>query len=222
MTELVSVVFNRKEIITIYSIFHNLKPNKQELIINVAIKEFVQSGFEKASTNEIVKRANISKGSLFNYFNSKKDLYIYLINHSTEIIEEMYEQIDLNETDIFKRIEKTGIQKWHIQQRFPHVFNFLASVIQEESSEVKEIIEQKVDPIYEQGLEKMYDGIDYSKFREDIDIEKAIEILTWTMYGFGEKGLKQIKSFENISDFGEQYLEEWKIYSDILKCSFYK
>lgn len=134
----------------------------------------------------------------------------------------MYEQIDLNETDIFKRIEKTGIQKLHIQRRFPHVFDFLASVIQEESNEVKEIIEQKVDPIYEQGLEKMYDGIDYSKFREDIDIEKAIEILTWTMYGFGEKGLKQIKSFENISDFGEQYLEEWKIYSNILKCSFYK
>ena len=36
--------------------------------------EFAQSGFEKASTNEIVKRSNISKGSLFNYFNSKKDL----------------------------------------------------------------------------------------------------------------------------------------------------
>ncbi|WP_442961067.1 helix-turn-helix domain-containing protein [Pseudogracilibacillus sp. SO30301A] len=34
--------------------------------MNAAIMEFVQSGFERASTNEIVKRANISKGSLFN------------------------------------------------------------------------------------------------------------------------------------------------------------
>src|SRR5699024_1243024 len=100
--------------------------------------------------------------------------------------------------------------------------DFLASVIQEASNEVKEIIEQKVDPIYEQGLEKMSDGIDYSKFREDIDIEKALEILTWTMNGFGEKGLKQIKSYEKISYFEDLYLEEWKIYSDILKCSFYK
>lgn len=66
-------------VLIIYSKFNNLKPEKQKQIINTAIKELVRNGFEKASTNEIVKRANISKGSLFNYFNSKKDLYLYLI-----------------------------------------------------------------------------------------------------------------------------------------------
>src|SRR5690625_5398364 len=70
---------------TIYSKFINLKSDKQKEIINAAIMEFVQSGFEKASTNEIVKRSNISKGSLFNYFNSKKDLYVYLIEYSVQI-----------------------------------------------------------------------------------------------------------------------------------------
>src|SRR5699024_1641414 len=108
-----------------------------------------------------------------------------------------------------------GIQKLHIQQRFPRVFDFLASTIQEESDEAKEIIKQKVDPIYEQGLEKMYDCIDYSKFRKDIDIEKAIEILNWTMFGFGEKGLKQINSFENLREFGEKYLKDWNRSEDI-------
>ena len=184
--------------------------------------EFVQSGFEKASTNEIVKRANISKGSLFNYFNSKKDLYVYLIEYSVQVIEGILEQIDLNETDIFKRIENIGLKKLHIQQKFPQVFDFLLSATKEESPEVKEMIMQKVDPITENSTKKMYEQIDYSKFREGIDIEKAIEILNWTMFGFGEKGLKQVSSFENISEFGEQYLREWKRYSDILKDSFYK
>jgi len=184
--------------------------------------EFVQSGFEKASTNEIVKRANISKGSLFNYFNSKKDLYVYLIEYSVQIIELIVEQIDLNETDIFKRIENIGLKKLHTQQKFPQVFDFLVSTKQEESAEVKEIIKQKVEPIYDKSKKKMYEQIDYSKFREGIDIEKAIEILNWTMFGFGEKGLKQINTFEHISEFGEQYLKEWGSYSEILKYSFYK
>lgn len=184
--------------------------------------EFVQSGFDRASTNEIVKRANISKGSLFNYFNSKKDLYVYLIEYSTQIIEGIVEQIDLNETDIFKRIENIGLKKLHIQQRFPQVFDFLLAATEEESAEVKEIIKQKVDPIYEKSTKKMYDQIDYSKFREGLNIEKAIEILNWTMFGFGEKGLKEINTFENISEFGEQYLREWESYSKILKDSFYK
>lgn len=206
----------------IYTKFINLKSDKQKEIINAAIKEFVQSGFEKASTNEIVKRANISKGSLFNYFNSKKDLYVYLIEYSVQIIEGIVEEIDLNETDLFKRIENIGLKKLHIQQKSPQVFDFLVSTKQEELAEIKEIIEEKVEPIYEKSRKKMYEQIDYAKFREGIDIEKAIEILNWTMFGFGEKGLKQINTFENVDEFGAQYLKEWARYSEILKMSFYK
>lgn len=206
----------------IYSKFYTIHAAKQERIINAAIKEFVLSGFEKASTNEIVKDANISKGSLFHYFNSKKDLYVYLIDYSVQIIEQFMERIDIDETDVFKRIEDVGLQKMYIHQKYPQIFDFLAACMQEESSEVRKMIKQKVDPIYEHGTKKIYENIDYSKFREGLDIEKAIEILNWTMFGFGEKGLRQIDSFENIGDFGELYLEEWKRYSDILKCSFYK
>ena len=208
--------------LTIHSRFNNLKAEKQKLIMNAAIKEFVQNGFDKGSTNEIIKRANISKGSLFNYFNSKKDLYVYLIEHCVQVIEWFFGQIDVSETDLFKRIEDIGLQKMHIHQTYPQVFDFLAASIQEESPEVKDIIKQKVDPIYDEGTKIVYDNIDYSLFRDDIDIEKAIEILNWTMFGFGDKGLKQIDSFENIRDFGEQYLQEWKQYADILKGSFYK
>ena len=113
-----------KETILIYTKFNNLTIEKQEVIINAAIKEFVQSGFEKASTNEIVKEASISKGSLFNYFNNKKDLYVYLMEYSVRVIEHMYSQIDFQETDVFKRIENVGFQKLRIQQRYPQVFDF--------------------------------------------------------------------------------------------------
>lgn len=191
-------------------------------IINAAIKEFVNNSYEKASTNQIVKKANISKGSLFNYFNNKKDLYVYLIDYGVEIIECFYEQIDLNETDLFKRIENIGLQKFYIHQKYPHVFDFLASLIQEESTEVKDVIQQKVDPIYMEGKDKIYKNIDYSKFREDIDIKKAIDIMNWVMSGFSEASLNQIDSFENISEFGDIYYKEWRRYAEILKYSFYK
>src|SRR5699024_9555435 len=101
-------------------------------------------------------------GSLFNYFNSKKDLYVYLVEHGVQVIERFYERIDVSETDLFKRIENIGLQKLHIHQAFPHAFDFLASSIQEESPEVKEIIKQKVDPIYDKGTKIVYNNIDYS------------------------------------------------------------
>jgi len=209
----------RKGVILINSIFNSLNSEKQELIINAAIKEFVKSGFEKASTNEIVKESKISKGSLFNYFNSKKNLYLYLIEYVVQIVEKIYEQIDLNETDIFKRIEKLGLKKLHIQRRFPQVFDFLTSLTYEESDEVKDDIKHKVNFIVDEGLGKLYENIDYSKFREGIDIQKAIDILNWTMFGFAERAVNQLNTFEEV---GEQYIKEWESYSKILKYSFYK
>lgn len=206
----------------IYSKFNNLKPEKQKQIINAAIKEFVRNGFEKASTNEIVKRANISKGSLFNYFNSKKDIYLYLIEYSSKAIVNLNEEIDLSETDLFKRIERVALQKFYVQQKYPQAFEFLASTKQEESVEVKDIIKQRLNPIYNQAINKLYKDIDYSKFREGVDIEKAIEILNWTMFGVGEKGLKELFTFDDIGRFGEKYLEEWNVYAELLKYSFYK
>lgn len=201
------------------SLFKSLKVEKQERIINAAIKEFVQSGFDKASTNEIVKEAGISKGSLFNYFNNKKDLYFYLIEHSVQVIERIYDLIDLNEPDIFIRLEKLGFKKLEIQRKYPQVFDFLFSLTQEESDEVRKEIKQKIDSIFNQGLALVYEKIDYSKFRDDIDIQKAIEILTWTMRGFGEKAINQLSTMEEV---GEEYLKEWEIYSKMLKDSFYK
>ncbi|SHG61001.1 hypothetical protein [Ornithinibacillus halophilus] len=110
----------------------------------------------------------------------------------------------------------------HIQKNYPLVFDFLASTVKEESAEIKDFIKQKVDPIYENGTKIIYQDIDYSKFRDDIDIEKAIEILNWTMFGFGDKAIEQINTFKDIGDFGEQYLKEWEKYSELLKMSFYK
>ncbi len=178
----------------------------------------MQSGFEKASTNKIVRGANISKGSLFHYFRSKKDLYLYLIEYSLEVVEQIYEQIDIQERDLFKRIEKLGLKKLQIQRKFPHVFDFLTSIVQEESEEVKNEIRQKVQFIFEEGFKRIYEEIDYSKFRQGIDVQKAIDILTWTMYGFAERAIHQLDTFE---DVGEQYSKEWEGYSKILKQSFY-
>jgi len=48
-----------------FSKFLNIQQEKQEHILDAAMKEFAQKGFENASTNEIVKEAGISKGLFY-------------------------------------------------------------------------------------------------------------------------------------------------------------
>lgn len=60
--------------------FLNLDSEKQNRILNAAINEFAEKGYENASTNEIVKDAGISKGLLFHYFKIRSNyFYFYMI-----------------------------------------------------------------------------------------------------------------------------------------------
>ena len=49
--------------------------NKHELIINAAIKVFARDGLEKGKIADIAKEAGIGKGTVYEYFRSKEDIF---------------------------------------------------------------------------------------------------------------------------------------------------
>jgi len=59
--------------------FLNLPEKKRNTIINAAIDEFAQYGLENGSTNRIVANSGISKGSFYQYFEDKQDVFMYLL-----------------------------------------------------------------------------------------------------------------------------------------------
>ena len=60
--------------------FFNLPEEKRQNIYNIAIDEFSNKPYEKVSISQIVSRAKIAKGSFYQYFEDKEDLYTYLID----------------------------------------------------------------------------------------------------------------------------------------------
>jgi len=64
--------------------FFNLPEEKRRLILNLAIEEFAERDYRSASISNIVARAGIAKGSLYQYFEDKRDLYLYLIQLAGE------------------------------------------------------------------------------------------------------------------------------------------
>jgi TetR/AcrR family transcriptional regulator len=60
--------------------FFNLPPEKREAITQIAINEFAECEFNDVSISRIVERAGIAKGSFYQYFEDKKDLFFYLLD----------------------------------------------------------------------------------------------------------------------------------------------
>jgi len=62
------------------STFDNLPESKKQAIIIAARQEFAAVPFAEASINRIIKSANISRGSFYQYFENKVDLVCHLLS----------------------------------------------------------------------------------------------------------------------------------------------
>jgi TetR/AcrR family transcriptional regulator len=98
--------------------FTKLPAEKQAKILDMAINEFAQHGFESANVNDIASNAGISIGSMYNYFGSKTDLYLTVVQVGAETLKSALEEIVNQESDLFNRIEKIirAIQSYSRQQ----------------------------------------------------------------------------------------------------------
>lgn len=59
--------------------FFNLPEDKRNLINSAAVHEFSQANYNTASINQICRRSNVAKGSFYQYFTDKLDLYVYIM-----------------------------------------------------------------------------------------------------------------------------------------------
>lgn len=83
--------------------FEKIRESKRELIMNTALEEFAENGYHVTSISKISKRANISKGLIYNYFKSKEDLLKSIIYRGLKIVAELFDpkgKDDVKEDDI--------------------------------------------------------------------------------------------------------------------------
>ena len=206
-----------------FSKFFNLEKEKQDRIINAAIKEFAEKGYDRASTNEIVKEAGISKGLLFHYFQNKKQLFLFLFDYCYElVIDEFYKKINLQETDFFMRMRQAVMVKMEMLTTYPDIFKFMQGVFLEESAEIKLEFDKKKTELTHINLEKVYEGIDFSKFRDDVDLAKIIKIINWTFEKMSDEAFAQAKLSPNHEINYQMIQAEAEEYFEVMIKCFYK
>ena len=68
--------------------------NRISVIIDAAINEFLEKGYEKASMESIAKRSELSKGGLYHHFKSKTDILFAVNLKFMEPVSEMIGKIE--------------------------------------------------------------------------------------------------------------------------------
>lgn len=200
--------------------FKNIDIEKKDQIINSALEEFSKNRFEKASTNNIVKNANISKGLLYYYFKSKKELYEYLQTFVIKIfINALKDKIDWNESDIIERIKQIIMIKLEVANRYPYIINFFNMLFRNKSpQEIRKITLGSSQELYNKIY---YHNIDYTKFKDNTDVARVTNIIRLTLEKFAEEQQEKARATNSDIDV-KAYMNELNNYMDILRDAFYK
>jgi AcrR family transcriptional regulator len=218
-----SIFKERRERMT--TTFHNVEPDKQQRIIEVAMKHFAEAGYKDASTNKMVKEAGIGKGMLFYYFKTKYDLYIYLVHYGLDVMEqEFFNQVDLSEGDFIERMYQIAKQKMHVFKHHPHLMTFLQTVLlySKENQPLPPELIARYETLVKEGMQKVYQNIDVSYFKEQMDAEKAMRLIEWSIGGYQQTLTEQLKQQVLTDALIDQYWDDFYGYLAVLKQAYYK
>lgn len=86
--------------------FYNLPEEKRQRVTEAIVDEFANAEDDKVSINRIVQKANISRGSFYQYFDDKLDLVEVLIrSYLNLVIDDLRRAIISSDGDIFYTFE---------------------------------------------------------------------------------------------------------------------
>lgn len=163
--------------------FLNLPEEKRKVIVDAAIEEFAEYGLENASTNRIVANSGISKGSFYQYFEDKQDVFMYLLSVLEQEKLEYFKDkrppsVNMDTFGYFRWMIKTGME---FNSAYPSLVQAISRVMFGEGmyygNTFADIRERTL-----QGLRSMIkQAIERGEVDPSVDVDLAVMIMeTWS------------------------------------------
>lgn len=152
--------------------FVNLDTRKKRLITESFLREFTIKSYDEASITVVVKELGIAKGSVYQYFDNKLDLYMHLIEVCSNVKMQYIASLKRTDySDFWAYFRDLYVHGYDFDSENPLESHFLHNLVQNlNSPSVKTLFDQmKTHTIA--GFEKLVSyEVEQGLFRSDIPI----------------------------------------------------
>ena len=201
--------------------FFNLPDEKRILIEETAVDEFATWGFDNASINRIVDQCQIAKGSFYQYFDDKKDLFNHLMTRISQEKLNYISPVMLNPQahDFFTLLQEMYRSGLEFARQNPKAALIGNQVYKNQDHPVhKEIFKGSKDAgraFYSQLIAL---AISRGEIRSDIDMDFVIHILMSLNVTTFEYYFEVIKGADfNMTEVDDDIMDTVNIFIDFIK-----
>ncbi|GKU85162.1 TetR/AcrR family transcriptional regulator [Niallia sp. NCCP-28] len=198
--------------------FFHLTQDKQDTLILAAKEEFSRVPLHEASIANIIKSAGIPRGSFYQYFEDKEDLYFYLLSELSKKNNERFISImKEKEGDLFETFIESFqfMVKIHKDRKHESFFKnaFLNMNYKLENTLGSNVFEEKQKSNYQNAV-KLINRSNLN-LKDDSEVHHMIKIITAvTFQNLVQMFVKDLSCEEALKNYLEQM--------DLLKRGFYK
>ncbi len=96
------------------------KKQRRSAIIEAAERLFLSQGFETTTMEQIANEAEYSKGTLYNYYNSKEELYIAIGSKAYNLIIDYTKEFTEKEVPGIKQLMAVGYAFYDFTKKYPN------------------------------------------------------------------------------------------------------
>lgn len=150
--------------------FMKISPEKRNRILTVATEEFANNGFENTSIQQIAKKAEISVGSVYKYFENKEELFSMVVKEGLSRLEELLLEQSSSNEDIMIKAEKVLRELIYFSKKRPQLIKLYCAITTGNNPEFSVMISERIETIsakiYSQVIKKAQAE---GEIRKDID-----------------------------------------------------
>lgn len=154
--------------------FNLIAPDKRERVLLEAAKLFAERGLNQTDMAEVASRAKVAKGSLYNYFKSKDDLYLHVCRDGlTRSRQAVYDGID-PAWDVHRQVEHIFRQGIKFALANPHYVALYLNNASAGMERFAKLISRQVEKFTADHLKGVIrQGMDQGLVRPDLDVNLA-------------------------------------------------
>ena len=148
-----------------------------------AIAEFQENGFANAKVGNIAKKAEIAKGSIYQYFDDKEALFVDTVSWTVTYLQQYRgQQTLLHHLDVFEYLLSSGRQRIEIIRREPELSKFLQDVYAGKYIAVMKNEIQELWWVSDASIKQMIEiGKSKGSIRQDVDDDVLIVFFKATL-----------------------------------------
>ncbi|MTI48742.1 MAG: TetR/AcrR family transcriptional regulator [Firmicutes bacterium] len=184
------------------------KRQRKEHILNHALKVFVEKGYEGSSMDDIVKSSGVSKGGIYNYYNSKDDIFLSISQKSAEYRRKYLKELstDITYNEKLREYLRLVLNKMdNKDKRGQGKFIFESWIVMSRKKDLKKIAKERYLDFERDLINLINEGIRKGEFKRDLDVKSMVYIIISTLDGIAF--FRCVLGVEPSEDIKSTYIE---------------